>query len=400
MKKTNFLYASAFMVACSFGVLSCAYEDNPAPQPEPEPEPVIVEEVTTYDFAAIPDGTKLGNLGGSAANGQSFYGWEKADKTDSKRQDYKGYKLVEGVNLPEVCHVWVRSDRFDQDNSFKNGGLNIRNDREMAIDGLSAGSIVQITYDPGVKTETTQSDLKEVPFQSWDGWVNANPTGNANCDYAEYGQVVGAGGMVYGDPSVNNYADLSAYSKLIINVTSGTPRMLFNRDVDGGQTSANEAESHLIDNTNDGCMTWAAKYFKVDTLENSVQFTVDLAQLVKDKGYAHLHAIKNNWGAPDVIVTGMTVEKIVSTPLDSKLLWAIGDGSSTEGLGVRAEAEIEGVNEAVITGQTEIASDAKILVKSVTPAENGTGYIVVKVKKGMTIKKIVITNFVEQKAEQ
>ena len=176
--------------------------------------------------------------------------------------------------------------------------------------------------------------------------------------------------------------------------------MLFNRDVDGGQTSANEAESHLIDNTNDGCMTWAAKYFKVDTLENSVQFTVDLAQLVKDKGYAHLHAIKNNWGAPDVIVTGMTVEKIVSTPLDSKLLWAIGDGSSTEGLGVRAEAEIEGVNEAVITGQTEIASDAKILVKSVTPAENGTGYIVVKVKKGMTIKKIVITNFVEQKAEE
>ena len=96
----------------------------------------------------------------------------------------------------------------------------------------------------------------------------------------------------------------------------------------------------------------------------------------------------------------MTVEKIVSTPLDSKLLWAIGDGSSTEGLGVRAEAEIEGVNEAVITGQTEIASDAKILVTSVTPAENGTGYIVVKVKKGMTIKKIVITNFVEQKAEE
>jgi hypothetical protein len=118
--------------------------------------------------------------------------------------------------------------------------------------------------------------------------------------------------------------------------------------------------------------------------------------MVKDKGFAHLHAIKGgNWA--NCTVTSMKVE---GYPYKEKLLWAIGDGSSTEGLGVRAEAEIEGVNEAVITGQTEIASDAKILVTSVTPAENGTGYIVVKVKKGMTIKKIVITNFVEQKAEE
>ena len=174
--------------------------------------------------------------------------------------------------------------------------------------------------------------------------------------------------------------------------------MLFNRDVDGGQCSGNEAESHLIDNTNAECMTWASKYFTSEAGANEGEtiWTVDLAQMVKDKGYAHLHAIKGgNWA--NCTVTSMKVE---GYPYKEKLLWAIGDGSSTEGLGVRAEAEIEGVNEAVITGQTEIASDAKILVKSVTPAENGTGYIVVKVKKGMTIKKIVITNFVEQKAEE
>ena len=392
MKKTNFLYASAFMVACSFGVLSCAYEDNPAPQPEPEPEPVIVEEVTTYDFAAIPDGTKLGNLGGSAANGQSFYGWEKADKTDSKRQDYKGYKLVEGVNLPEVCHVWVRSDRFDQDNSFKNGGLNIRNDREMAIDGLSAGSIVQITYDAPEKAN--QTSLKDIPYGNWSAWVGGELTNPWNPTWNEGV----SDGLPYGDGNVNAFADLSEYAKLIIVSTDGTPRMLFNRDVDGGQCSGNEAESHLIDNTNAECMTWASKYFTSEAGANEGEtiWTVDLAQMVKDKGYAHLHAIKGgNWA--NCTVTSMKVE---GYPYKEKLLWAIGDGSSTEGLGVRAEAEIEGVNEAVITGQTEIASDAKILVKSVTPAENGTGYIVVKVKKGMTIKKIVITNFVEQKAEE
>lgn len=386
MKKTNFLYASLMMAACTFGVQSCTVDDNPAP------DPTILTEVFTYDFEAIPDGTKLGNLGGSAANGQAFYAWEKADKTDSKRQDYKGYTLVDGVNLPDVCHVWVRGDRFDQDNSFKNGGLNIRNDREMAIDGLSAGSIVQITYDAPEKAD--QADLSDVPFQMWDGWVDANPTGTADCVYTI--GTTAAGSNAYGDPSVNNYADLSGYAKLIITTTAGTPRMLFNRDVDNGQCSENEAESHLIDNTNAGCMTWAAKYFSSKAGENEGEtiWTVDLAQMVKDKGYAHLHAIKNNWGAPDLIITSMKVE---GYPYKDKLLWAIGDGTSSDGPGVvRAEVEIEGVNEAVITGQTEIASGAAILVKSVTPADKGTGYIVVKVKKGMTIKKVVITNFVEQ----
>jgi hypothetical protein len=89
--------------------------------------------------------------------------------------------------------------------------------------------------------------------------------------------------------------------------------------------------------------------------------------------------------------------KVEGYPYKDKLLWAIGDGTSSDGPGVvRAEVEIEGVDEVVISGQTEIASGANILVKSVTPAENGTGYIVVKVKKGMTIKKVVITNFTEQ----
>jgi hypothetical protein len=85
-------------------------------------------------------------------------------------------------------------------------------------------------------------------------------------------------------------------------------------------------------------------------------------------------------------------------PLDNKLLWAIGNGSSDGGPGVdRATAEIDGVE--AVPGQTEIASEANIRVKTITPADNGTGYIVVKVKKGMIIKKIVITNYIEQKDE-
>ena len=183
---------------------------------------------------------------------------------------------------------------------------------------------------------------------------------------------------------------------MVLAVTAGTPRMLFNRDVQEGQWSENEADSHLIDNTKGG---WSSKYFKADTLENAVIITVDLALMVQEKGYAHLHAIKNNWGAPDVVIGSITLvsTKTVVTPLDNKLLWAIGDGTSIEGLGVRATAEIDGVE--AVPGQTEIASEANIRVKTITPADNGTGYIVVKVKKGMIIKKIVITNYIEQKDE-
>ena len=52
---------------------------------------------------------------------------------------------------------------------------------------------------------------------------------------------------------------LSNFTKLVVVVTDGTPRFLFNRDVDEGQWSETESESHLIDNTRGG---WSSKYFK------------------------------------------------------------------------------------------------------------------------------------------
>jgi len=141
--------------------------------------------------------------------------------------------------------------------------------------------------------------LEEVPFCSWDGWTaTAKSTGDADCAW-----VIGeATGQPYGDPSVINYADLSMYSRLLVKVSDGTPRFLFNRDVDEGQWNEVEAESHLIDNTKGG---WSAKYF---TQEGDV-YVVDLKQITKDKGYAHLHAIKGaNWA--NVTVESMEVEKV------------------------------------------------------------------------------------------
>ena len=378
MKKTNFLYASAIMMACAFGIQSCTVEDNPTGSYDP------AKTVYTYDFAAaFKTGENPANFNGNQNNGQGFYGWEKADKTDSRRNDYKGYTWESGSVLPEICHVFRRNDRIN--GNIKEGGLYCPNDREMAVDGLKEGSTVQIFYNAPMYAK--QVSLQEVPFQAWDGWVNANPTGDG------YGAFVlnESTGLPYGDGNVNNYADLSAYAKLTVTSTEGAPRFLFNRDVTEGQWAENEAESHLIDNTKGG---WSAKYFSSETKEDgSTVWTVDLAQMVADKGYAHLHAIKGaNWA--NCTITSMTLE--TQAIYSDSIIWAIGDGTPSDGPGVdRATVELEGVDEIVVTGQTEIPSGAKILVKSVTPAVKGTGYIVFKVKKGMVITKIIIDDAAE-----
>ena len=119
------------------------------------------------------------------------------------------------------------------------------------------GALVQITYDPGVKEEKEDEviNLYDAAFYDCEGTFgkDAKKEKTADCTKAELGTAVGAGGMVYGDPSVNNYADLSGYSKMVLAVTAGTPRMLFNRDVQDGQWNENEAESHMIDSGHEGC---------------------------------------------------------------------------------------------------------------------------------------------------
>ncbi len=146
--------------------------------------------------------------------------------------------------------------------------------------------------------------LQEVPFGTWDGWgADAQMTGTAECLF-----IIGeAAGDVYGDTKVNNYADLSLYSRLIVTARDGSPRFLFNRDVEEGQWKDKEEESHLIDNTKGG---WSAKYFSSEPGENEGEtvYYVDLKLLVKEKGFAHLHAIKGaNWA--NVTIVSMEVER-------------------------------------------------------------------------------------------
>ena len=140
------------------------------------------------------------------------------------------------------------------------------------------------------------SSLQDVPFGTWNGWgADAEFTQQVNPTW----ELFKATGQSYGDPSVNNRADLSAYDKLYVVTASGTPRILLNRDVAEGQWNENEAESHLIDNTKGG---WSARYFST---EDKV-YIVDLKQLTTDKGFAHLTAIKSY---DNNVVTGLYLYK-------------------------------------------------------------------------------------------
>ena len=376
MKKTNFFYAAAIALVSAFGMQSCSVEDNPSESIEPVKGPYV------YDFAAVAEaGENPVKLNGNNANGQGFPWWESAEDPDRDRNGYKGYKWEEGSLLPEVCHVWLFNNQIN--GNVKDGGLQItQNSCAVAIDGVQSGSTVKIFYTAPEVAE--QISLKDVPFGTWSAWVDGELTTLSNPDWHE-GE---SNGLPYGDGSVIRYADLSAYAKLIVDVTEGEPRFLFNRDVKDGQWNADESQSHLIEYPK-GNDVWSAKYFAVEEIEGGKRYTVDLAQMVKDKGYAHLHAIKGaNWS--NCTATSMKLEGF---PTVENMIWAVGDGSKNNGGAPLSTATVDGA--AAVSGVTAVPSGAEIKVLTAAPYAKSLPHIVVKAKKGMVITKVVITNVAE-----
>ncbi len=136
-------------------------------------------------------------------------------------------------------------------------------------------------------------------FMTWDDAINPTAGTPTGCAY----DLFTPSGLPYGDSSVGylNFANLAEYSKFYVTYAAGTPRIMMNRDMHEGPYSATEAESHMIEFPKGG---WEDKYF---TNENNV-VTVDLAQILADKGIANLNAIKGaNWA--NVTVTGMYLYK-------------------------------------------------------------------------------------------
>lgn len=130
-------------------------------------------------------------------------------------------------------------------------------------------------------------------FHKWSGpSADATQIGSADCTYI----LNSPSDMIYGTSTVEPdcYADLTGLDKLYLTVTEGAPRLLFNQQVKDGQIP--------IEIPRD------IKYQSVvDNHDGTKTYIIDIKQIVEDKGYAHLNAIKGaEW--KDVIVTHMTFD--------------------------------------------------------------------------------------------
>lgn len=154
-------------------------------------------------------------------------------------------------------------------------------------------------------------------------WTAADATGekveNTGCDY----NINVSTGMVYGTTTVYylSYADLSKVDKLYVTATGNEPRLLFNRTVNDGTVNVefprDAAAYETIINNSDGSKT----------------YIIDIASIVDDYDFAHLHAIKANWGG-DTNVSSITYTvrtEFPPVPADpSEVNYKVGDVNDDE----------------------------------------------------------------------
>lgn len=217
---------------------------------------------------------------------------------------------------------------------------------------LCLTSNVIVATDPHVTMVT--SDM----FQKWSG-ADADAT-VAEKAYPSnlVGQTASSGATVYGDGNVYylNYANLTGYDKLVIKGTPGMRmRVLLNRMTDGG------------------ALTEVAETISEDGL-----LEVDLTAY----DFAHLNAIKVNWGSLEGIISEISLYKASidseysykfsgSGPLSPSAVKALADNQATiiDALGVNGSGLqlvqvnpncIFIANEGVLSNETNVAVDGVI----------------------------------------
>ena len=138
-------------------------------------------------------------------------------------------------------------------------------------------------YKHKVPVELAYTDLTPEMFFQWSATdETAVAVSTSPCDY----NIATSTGQPYGLSTVNEdrFADLSAYSTIELTATEGEPRLLFNRLVAEGTVYAE------VPRDKDKYET------VVDNGDGSMTYIVDIAAIVAEYGFAHLHAIKGaNW---------------------------------------------------------------------------------------------------------
>lgn len=194
---------------------------------------------------------------------------------------------------------------------------------EDAIAGLEKG-----------KPELAYTDLTKEMFFHWNA---ADETAEAleasNCDY----NIGTSTGQPYGLSTVNHdrFADLSAYNTIELTATEGEPRLLFNRIENEGTVFAE------VPRDKDKYET------VVDNGDGSKTYVIDIAAIVAEYGFAHLHAIKGaNWANTTVteIKLGYVGEK-PELPIPTTI-----EGVETEGESIADGKYIENGQIVIVKG--------------------------------------------------
>lgn len=197
-----------------------------------------------------------------------------------------------------------------------------------------------------------------------DLFINHDNNQPAGCNYV----LNVADGLPYGDGNVfwKNYADLSEYSKLIVTVSAGVPRFCFNRTEDQAQYSGDPKNPKFFSIPN---QEFAAEAYQ--KVSGNV-YTIDIAKIVADYGFAYLHCIKGYNG--NVTVTGMYLLKVVEGAKDEEDV----SGALAELKQAIAQAETVNTESASEYRQgvfSKTLSEAQILVAIAEAGDATVGWI-------------------------
>ncbi len=222
-------------------------------------------------------------------------------------------------------------------------GNTVYNNSEATEDQITTAINNINTAISGLVFKEGYSDLTKVLFRAHATFGGSdNGDGNAELVLNE------STGLPYGNGSVDwlKYADLSGYDKLVVTVSAGTPRFCFNRTASGGVDDDDENKSQMIDIPG---KAWGTDRYQ--TASDNV-YTIDLAKIVSNKGYAYLHCIKERSYGTKVTVTGMYLHRPSS--VTKRISSTLGYGTYCSPYALDFSGDITNLTDAyIITGYEE-----------------------------------------------
>lgn len=238
------------------------------------------QDMGTNTAATLRNKTAI-NYSGKYTVGVKYMSLDASNITVNVNGKAFNLSVAKSANSITDANAW-KTVTFETD--MKRG----KNDVTVANTGGKRLMVDNVTFTPielYEEVDPVSDDLSADDFYNWTA-ADASGTkkGSAGCAYV----LNESTGMPYGDGNVYylNYANLKDYATLSVTATAGTPRFLFNRDVNEGA-----APDHLISIPDNAAQT--TKYQTVIEREDGTKvYNIDLAQIYKDYGYVHLHSIK------------------------------------------------------------------------------------------------------------